>query len=471
MHTFFKFAKNKNMKTSTKIFIGLFLITLIPALIMGGEIFKGIVFNDGKISVNLSVQGIIALVLLILAMILGLILYIKFILSLSFEKVIFFSSLPLIVIYGIMMFLLADLASLDTEFANTIKNLLNISVTNEYNTILWAILITLVFILLLYINYLIICKPMRKMEKIILRLGDGVTGKSNFTIGGSKQFKNIEHGLNKINNSYKKEGFVVQNCNKNKNISKQLLKFLGKDGLESLERENKFDKFASIVFFKLEQGANFDDSSLQDKFQIFNSYKNKMYPLIKKYNGFIDRLIDDGVIAVFPRSNFAIECAHSIFHLFKERERSGILKLKVIIHSANIELGFSGDDKNIKIISNIYKNFETLSKILNFMNIKFLITKDALDDLPIDFKLDYRLIGHINLNEKNIDLFDDLSVYSRDKSIKLYKDKRLFEKAVLLYDENEFQKAIYYFEQLVKNCPDDYPAYIYFNKTKEKLAI
>ena len=108
---------------------------------------------NGRISIFFSFAwGIIALILAIITLVLGTILFIRFILSLPVDKAIFFSSLPFIVLYGLLLFSLAEITSLETPLANSLKTLLNVSRDNIYNTILWAILITIIFIILLFVN-------------------------------------------------------------------------------------------------------------------------------------------------------------------------------------------------------------------------------------------------------------------------------------------------------------------------------
>ena len=190
------------MKTSTKILFGLFILVTIPSLVLGGSIISGIKATENGFAFNFDAKGIIALILTIISIVLGSILFIRFLKALSLEKALFFSSLPLIIIYGAIMFLIADLSNIDNNFAKSVRYVLNLSPNNAYNTILWAVLVTILFVILLSLNYFVFCKPMNKLERIVSRLGDGKLNEDKLQIGGGKQFKNIEHGLNKINNNY-----------------------------------------------------------------------------------------------------------------------------------------------------------------------------------------------------------------------------------------------------------------------------
>ena len=173
MNTFSHFANNTSMKKSTKILLALFVLVTIPSLVLGGSILSGIKATDNGFVFDFDTKGIIALALTAISIVLGSILYARFLSTLKLEKLLFFSSIPLIVIYGAIIFLIADLSNIENDFAKSVQTLLNLSTYNAYNTILWAILVTLIFIGILSLNFFIICRPMNRVEKVVSRLGDG----------------------------------------------------------------------------------------------------------------------------------------------------------------------------------------------------------------------------------------------------------------------------------------------------------
>ena len=75
------------MKMSTKILLVLFILVTIPALVLGGSIFAGIKATENGFVFDFDTKGIIAIVLSIISTILGTILYVKFLMSLSLERV------------------------------------------------------------------------------------------------------------------------------------------------------------------------------------------------------------------------------------------------------------------------------------------------------------------------------------------------------------------------------------------------
>ncbi len=479
MYTFLPFAKNKSMKRSTKIILALFILFLVPTLVLGKSVIKGIVPSDKGFLLKFDTQGIIGIVLGVITIVLLIILYIKFIMSQPVDKAIFFSSLPLIVLYGLSMFLLAGLTNFNNATANSVKTILNISPDNLYNTILWAILITLIFILLLFFNCFVLCKPIARVEKIVSRLGDGKVKDERLKIGGGKQFNSIEHSLNKINYNYqsKDKSLKTVNLEAQKFIPRQFFKFLGKNSIAELELGNQVKKNATVMLVKLLGLEENERMSLEENFNFINSYMHIISPLIRKFGGFIDRYNSEGLTAVFAKAEYAIDCAHAISRAIsiKNRQNKNLPNVgqRISIMTGEVIFGIVGEEerKIPSIISNVSSSLTRLDEVCKFMSAKIVFTKSLLDSLPLNYKFLYRHIGKISGKEGgDIIIFEDFEFNPKEISSQLIKSKYYFEHGVTLYDEGRYEDATKEFSEALKICPKDKGCYVYFNKSKEKLS-
>ncbi len=479
MYTISSFAENIYMKKSTKILLAIFILALIPTLFLGKFVIAGIIATDKGFKFNFDTKGIIGIVLSVISLVLGTILFIKFIMSQPVDKAIFFSSLPLVVLYGMTLFMLAEITTFNNPLANSLKSLLNVSADNLYNTILWAILITLVFIALLFLNCFVLCKPIAKVERIVSRLGDGKVRDEKLRIGGGKQFNAIEHGLNKINNNYrsKDKSLKTINLEAQKFIPKQFFRFLGKSNIQELELGNQVKKRATSMLVKLAGLSGKGDMSLEENFNYVNSYIHVISPLIRKFGGFIDKYNGEGVTGVFGRAEDAIDCSHSIIRAIniKNRQNKSLpnVEQRISIMTGDVIFGIVGEEerKMPTIVSNILSILEKLDELGKMMSAKVIFTKSSLDSLPLNYKFLYRYIGKLTTVENGeIVLFEDFEVMPRDISNELIKSKSFFERGVILYEEGDFDKACENFSNSLKICHKDKGCYIYFNKCKEKLS-
>ncbi|MBQ8908849.1 MAG: hypothetical protein IJY90_00955 [Clostridia bacterium] len=466
------------MKKSTKILLIIYIIFLIPSLIFGKYLFSALKPTDAGFSYDFNVNSIIALVLNAIATILGTILYFRFINSLAVDKAIFFSSLPLIIVYGVAIFLLAQLPSYKGEVAQSAVSLLNVSAENNYNTILWAILITLIFMLMLFFNFFVLCKPVGRVEKIVDRLGDGKVKEEKIKVGGGKQFHSIEHGLNKINNNYREKDKTLKafKIESEKYIPKQFFRFLGKNNISQLELGHQVKKQATTMLIKLIGISNGTHMSLEENFQFVNSYVNVVSPLIRKFGGFIDKYLGEGILAVFSSSQDALDCIHAVSRaiFIKNRQAKSLpnVELRASISSGEVSFGVIGDDqrKIPTIVSETASNLERIDDIAKLIGARVLFSKTVLDSLPLHYKFAYRNVGYISIEQNQIIIFEDLDVYHKDQARSLIKSRSILEKGVMLYSNGDYENALTYFEEALKINSSDKCAYVYFNKCKDKLS-
>ena len=93
-------------------------------------------------------------------------------------------------------------------------------------------------------------------------------------------------------------------------------------------------------------------------FDLLNSYLCRVAPLIRKYNGIIEKYLGDGIIAIFPDSaesalNCAIEMQEEMIELRQEFSQRGIpqIKIGIGIHYGDIVIGTGGNSDRMTEIS------------------------------------------------------------------------------------------------------------------------
>ena len=468
------------MRLSTKIFLAIYIICFIPGAVLSKYIFEGIKPTETGFTFSFGTLAIIGLCFMGVSMIFGSICYIRFLRILKLSKVLFFSITPMTILYGIGIYLLADFGTLPKQTAVAVRAILNISTENKYNSILWAILLTLVYILGSFLLFSYVCRPIQKIERVTSKLGDGRITDGAITIGKSKQFQKIEDSLERINYNYKeKENRVKQtNLEAQKFIPKQFLKFLGKGSITELELGNQVQKKATTLFCDLLSSTSVSRTlSLEENFNFINSYLNVISPLVRKYDGFVDKYMGDGILAVFPRAERAIDCAHAIIRAIevKNKSQKDLPKVdtKIAINTGDIIFGIVGEEerKAPTVISDVVNLASKIEEINKFMGTKVVFSKQTLNELPEKYDLQYRYIGSLTINGENssLPLFESLDIYPKEVREKLYRLKNKFENAVREYNDGQFKSALRNFQEILKYIPDDKPSYVYFNKANEKL--
>lgn len=134
-------------------------------------------------------------------------------------------------------------------------------------------------------------------------------------------------------------------------------------------------------------------------FDMLNSYLKKVAPIIRKYNGVIEKYLGDGIIAIFPDSaESAIKCSiemqEEMFDLRREFRQRNLpeIKIGVGVHYGNVIIGTGGDKERMTEISlsndiDIAVKAEAATKIYQK---PIIVTKEALSYAAYEARKDSR---------------------------------------------------------------------------------
>ncbi len=464
------------MKTNTKIWIVVFLVSLVGGAVTSSYLFSGISIINGRIVFDISTLGWVCIAFNVLNLISGNVLFFKFLKTRKLSTVLFLSTVPVTLVFGGLMFGLFSINNYSNSPAVFVRTALNITTTNN-NNYYWIILLAIVYLIILAITFMIATRPIKKIETVTKRLAYGEV-KDKINIGGTKQFQEIESSLKKINENYKIKDEVIKQTSieYEKFVPKKLIKFLGKKSIIELEVGSQVKKTATLLYCNIKSGGIVSKTlSLEDNFNYVNSYLNVVTPIIRKFGGFVDKYLENGLLSVFISPQSAITCAINISRAIKQKNLSEDMpKLEVglIVHTDEIIFGVVGDDqrKAPTIVTNSMELFSKLDEINETFGSIMLVTKNTLNTLPTTFKLAYRYIGEVDIEGTEQSVFECLEVFARQKREKLYKHHLEFENGVRAYQKGNFEQAKQIFEKVYRQEKDDKPCYVYFNKSTEKLG-
>lgn len=150
--------------------------------------------------------------------------------------------------------------------------------------------------------------------------------------------------------------------------------------------------------------------SPQETFAFINSALGKTGPLIRKYNGFIDKYIGDAIMAIFPSNpEDALRAAVEIQKSVQGHGHFAQLQYGIGIHTGKLILGIIGEPERLEstVISdtvNIASRVEGLTRKYDF---NIIVTEDLIKMIP-------------DVSKFTIHYIDTTVVKGRDEPIKIY---------------------------------------------------
>ena len=253
---------------------------------------------------NFSFLSYLGAFFLLATIVLLVVFYIKFLKLQNFGAYIFFVSLPVTLTFVFGMYLLFAFGSGKEAFNLKVLQT-NFTFLGNTNAFYWAFAaLSVTYILITFLIYFFLTKPIKQVQKATDRLSDGIV-KDRIVIKGSKQFKNIEFSLNKINENYKNDARALKETYSEveKFIPKEFLRNFGVNNILDLELGNSVQKEVTTLFCDIKNSMAISSTlSLEENFNFINAYLNLIAPLIRRYNGFVDKYLGDGIMAVFQKS-------------------------------------------------------------------------------------------------------------------------------------------------------------------------
>lgn len=468
------------MRTSTKILLIIASILLVPSVALAMYLFRAITPTESGFEFNMTPLAWVDLVCMMAFSIVGFALFLRFLKRLKLKNAIFLSIAPLTLTYGAGIVYLTAVKSMDDTFAQSVKAMMNIKAEQaSYTQYLWAGILTIVYLFLAFLIISLTCKPLSKVEKIADKISDGRLKNDNIKIGGGKQFQEIEHSLSKINfnNKERENKLRKTNLKANKFANKELFKFFGTNAIDQLEMGNQIKKTATILQCDLKGKGTSKSINLEENFNYINSYIKTVCPLVKRFDGFVDKCYGEKILAVFSKPREAIECAHAIVKAIDVKNKSSKEKPEILtnisICTDDVLFAILGDSeqKLPTVVSQVKDVVGQMQEINSFIGTKILISKSTISALDQNYDFPYRFTGTLTLEDNcTMQIFESLCYYPKSKRDKLIKLRNKFEEGVRDYNLKHYDSAKENFEFVLHYVPDDEPSYVYFNKVAEKLS-
>ncbi len=279
-----------------------------------------------------------------------------------------------------------------------------------------------------------------------------------------EQFKHYEQKFITLDEAYKR--FVPH----------QFLKFLGRDSLVDVQLGDLVEKEMSVLFSDIRGFSVLSEKMTpEEKFDFINIYLGQMEPVIARHNGFIDKYMGDGIMALFPTC--ADDAVQGAIAMLKELVNYNELLIEAGYPTISIGIGINTDLLMLGTVGgknrmdstviadgvNLAANIEDLTKKYEA---PLFITEQTYSQLADPSKYDIRVIDRIKLKGKSqsvmvYEVFDADAKSERENKEKTLKN---FEEGCVAYHGKEFEKAQGYFEKVLEADPEDGAAKAYIDR-------
>lgn len=339
-------------------------------------------------------------------------------------------------------------------------------------------LIFLAFCISVMLMLFVSLRPVKKIDDVAKQIA---LGKKNLNVDfeGALEFESISKSLENIQKVYRDNDRKLnkKDTTYQKFIPKEYLKYFGKTKFEELEVGDNVQAKLCTLFCDLRNSYFSSETlSLAENFDIINEFVALVSKTVAENNGFVDKFVGDGVVAIFDSEDDALKSANVIAKQLDYKNLVSVgkepIRYGISLNSGICVVGVVGSkhQKQFSVVSDVVNLCSRIEGLNKIFGTRVLMTKNFMSNLKNSYTTRY--IGTIEFDDltSKVPVFECLDAYSDSKKNVLAKYLTEFESGVRFYEKGDYEKAKQLFGLCIKKDTDNNLAKYYFQNTIGQMS-
>ncbi|MGL6281800.1 MAG: adenylate/guanylate cyclase domain-containing protein, partial [Microcoleaceae cyanobacterium] len=265
-------------------------------------------------------------------------------------------------------------------------------------------------------------------------------------------------------------------------VPHQLLYFLGHESIIDVGLGEAVQKEMSVLFSDI---RNFTDMSEKmtpkDNFKFINAFLSRMEPAIIQHDGFIDKYIGDGIMALFDgaadnavKSSIAMLSTLTDYNVTRGRPDRPKIHIGIGINTGDLILGTVGGQNRMDgtVISDAVNLASRIENLTKDYGVALLISHHTFIKLEHPENYQIRLIDQVKVRGKSkmVTVYEIFDADAEELKLGKIATKTDFEQGLLSYYQGNYRQAIALLQEAQKVNPLDQVINIYLKRCHESLA-
>jgi len=266
-------------------------------------------------------------------------------------------------------------------------------------------------------------------------------------------------------------------------VPHEFLYYLKKQTILDVRLGDQVQQTMTIMFADIRGfTAMSENMTPKQNFDFINALLNRIGPIIRENDGFIDKYIGDAVMALFSdEADKAVDACLAIlarlaaYNVERVTDGKVPVRLGIGLHTGSLMLGTIGEVERMDttVISDSVNLSARIEKLTRYYDADLLISEQTLECLSNPDKHLIRFIGEVEVPGKTelvrvYEVFDADETTVREGKLAT---RDIFEKGVkLFYDDQELLAAAEQFRLVLKQYENDQASMLHLQKIEEKLA-
>jgi signal transduction histidine kinase/class 3 adenylate cyclase len=257
-------------------------------------------------------------------------------------------------------------------------------------------------------------------------------------------------------------------------VPREFLDQLGQDSILNVKLGDQIQKEMTVMFADIRSFTTLSENlTPEENFQFVNTLLSGLGPIIRKHNGFIDKFLGDGVMALFSESpddavNAAREMQRSLSEFNQTRPKNAYVRIGIGIHTGTLMLGTVGESRRMEgtVISDVVNVASRLESLTKVFGSGIIASEETLNKLNATYP--QRSLGIVRVKGKRqaVAIYEILSGVDPLDELKL-QTRGLLDEALRQYQRSVLNLALDGFGKVLTINPDDQVAKVYAERVAQ----
>lgn len=266
-------------------------------------------------------------------------------------------------------------------------------------------------------------------------------------------------------------------------VPHKFLDFLDRDTIVDVKLGDQVLKEMTVMFSDIRSFTTLSEGMTpQENFNFLNSFLGRIGPIIRKHNGFIDKYIGDGIMALFPEEpdkavQAAIAMQKKVLLYNKRRQSRGkqAISIGIGINTGMLMLGTIGEEQRMEstVISDTVNLGSRLEGLTKLYGAGIVMSEQTLEQLRSPDRYGHRFLARVRVKGKSVPV-SIFEVFDGDSpSIRKVKQQTCakFEEAINFYFEQKFALAASLFQEVLEKNEKDKAARLYWQRCESLQTV
>ncbi|HVT84897.1 MAG TPA: adenylate/guanylate cyclase domain-containing protein [Chitinophagaceae bacterium] len=265
----------------------------------------------------------------------------------------------------------------------------------------------------------------------------------------------------------------------NKFVPHEFINSLGHDVITDVKLGDQVEKIVTVLFSDIREYTTLSEKMTpEENFSFVCSFNERIGPIIRKYNGFVNQYLGDAIMAIFPGNaadalSAAVEMQQEVqaFNAIRELQNEPPIQIGIGMHTGPLIMGITGDRNRMDActISDTVNTASRIESLTKHYKAGILLSEPSLRQITKKDSFLIRNLGLVQLKGKleSINVHECFSGNPKQELEKKTETLFDFNAGVTHYLNKSFGQANKAFQKVLEYHPEDRTAKFFFSHTKQ----